>query len=120
MLSKLIKNREFGKGLYVSICRDSLFSGVYLGTYGYFRDYFPKERFYYSLSGFISGSLTWFILIPIDTIRTIIQGDREYMLKNVKSNPLLLWRGLLPMIVRSGPVNFINMALYEEIRKYIN
>lgn len=105
------------KGLSQSILRDSLFSGMYLGVYGQCRDYFPKTSYYYSISGFTAGSSTWIVMMPFDTYRTMVQAEKMDNLKVVRKNPLVLWRGLSVMLMRSGPINMINMVVYENIKK---
>lgn len=116
LLGNIINERKLFKGLSQSILRDSLFSGMYLGVYGQCREYFPKNSYYYSISGFIAGSSTWVVMMPFDTYRTMIQAEKMENLKVVRKNPLVLWRGLSVMLMRSGPINMINMVLYEYIK----
>ena len=116
LLGNIINKGKLFKGLSQSILRDSLFSGMYLGVYGQCREYFPKNSYYYSISGFIAGSSTWVVMMPFDTYRTMIQAEKMENLKVVRKNPLVLWRGLSVMLMRSGPINMINMVLYEYIK----
>ena len=89
---------------------------MYLGVYGQCREYFPKNSYYYSISGFIAGSSTWVVMMPFDSYRTIVQSEKIENLNKVRINPLILWRGLSVMLMRSGPINMINMVLYEYIK----
>ena len=116
LLGNIINERKLFKGLSQSILRDSLFSGMYLGVYGQCREYFPKNSYYYSISGFIAGSSTWVVMMPFDTYRTMIQAEKITNLKIVRKNPFILWRGLSVMLIRSGPINMINMVFYEYIK----
>jgi hypothetical protein len=116
LLKTVISEGKLFKGLSQSILRDSLFSGVYLGVYGYFREKFPKTPYYYSISGLIAGISSWVVLMPFDTYRTMVQAEKMDNLKAVRKNPLILWRGLSVMLIRSGPINMINMVIYEYIK----
>ena len=111
----------FGKGFKINIIRDSLFSGLYLGTYGFLRDVFPKNSYYYSIAGILSSVVTWSILIPFDTYRSILQSpyNNNNLLSKIKHSPLLLWRGLVPMLIRTIPVTSVNMIVYEKVRTSI-
>ena len=116
LLKTVISEGKLFKGLSQSILRDSLFSGVYLGVYGYFRERFPKTPYYYSISGLIAGISSWVVLMPFDTYRTMVQAEKMDNLRAVRKNPLILWRGLSVMLIRRGPINMINMVIYEYIK----
>ena len=54
--------------------------------------------------------------MPFDTYRTMVQAEKMDNLIAVRKNPLILWRGLSVMLIRSGPINMINMVIYEYIK----
>ena len=119
--------KGFNKGFTINIVRDSLFSSFFLGSYGYFRSYLKNYGYdnsiSYSICGTISSITTWSILIPFDTVRTVIQtsekNNKIEKLTELKKKPLLLWRGLTPMLIRAIPINIFNMVLYENIKNMI-
>ena len=111
---------SFNKGYKINIIRDTLFSGCFLGTYGYFRNVFPKEPKFYALSGILASTTTWSILIPFDTYRTLLQINSNKTISEINNkiieNPIKLWKGFNIMLFRSIPINIFNMILYEFLR----
>ena len=110
------------KGNTINIVRDSVFSTYYLGTYGYLKKKFPNSPIYYSLSGIISGSSLWIIFSPIDCIRTMLYSNYtiESIVQVVKQNPHYLWKGCSIMILKSIPVNMVNMTSYELLKEILH
>jgi hypothetical protein len=111
--------RNIQKGFYINIIRDSLFSAYYLGTYGYLNNNLPNKPIYHSFSSIISGSSVWLFLIPFDYIRTNIQSNIKHktLFSNIAKNPKILWNGVSYMIIKSLPVNLINMVIYEYLKE---
>ena len=110
------------RGFKINLVRDTLFCGVFLGSYGCLRNNFPNESFYHGIAGISSSFITWITLIPFDTYRTMIQvGNHTSKDVNnmILNKPLILWNGLPMMLLRSCPVNIVSMVLYEKVRNII-
>lgn len=107
------------KGYGISIVRDTLFSTYYLGTYGFLKKNLPDKPLYHSLCGVLSGTSVWLLFSPFDFVRTKIYNGNNYsqIIKYIIKNPLHMWNGCKPMIIKSIPLNLINMAIYEYLKK---
>ena len=79
----------------------------------------PNKPIYHSLSSIISGSSVWLFLIPFDYIRTNIQSNIKHktLFSNIGKNPKILWNGVSYMMIKSLPVNLINMVIYEYLKE---
>ena len=117
----LYNYRKIQKGFYINIIRDTLFSTYYLGTYGYLKNNLPDKPIYYSVSSMIAGSSVWVFLIPFDYIRTNIQTNISHrtLFNNSIKNPKILWNGTSYMMIKSLPINLINMVIYEYLKKNV-
>ena len=82
----------FNKGFKINLIRDSLFAGSFLGTYGFFRNQLPNNSLSYSLCGALSSMATWSILIPFDTLRTIIQSsdNSNNLINDIKKKTIII------------------------------
>lgn len=65
-------------GLNSTLLRES-FIGVYFGTYDFLIRYFTVNGKISQVGSFLSGGLagvaTWFIMYPVDYVKTRIQSD---------------------------------------------
>lgn len=106
------------RGNIINILRDTIFSTYYLGTYGYIKNKLPDKPQYHSFSGIISGSSLWLLFTPIDYVRTLSYNGESYknIYKHILNNPKNMWKGCKPMIIKSIPLNLINMTTYEYLK----
>ena len=117
--------KGFYHGIKIDCLKESSFSCLYLGTYGYLRKKTPQNSFYHFLSGGISSVITWTILFPIDSLRTYIMTNDTnnnniiYNFKKLIEGQKItrLWKGLGPILLRIFPVSAISMTAYEYSRK---
>jgi hypothetical protein len=121
--------KGFYRGFIPTVAKDCLFGASFIGHYYTLRDLFEKQNnIPWYVSSFISGAtahcLTWFMLIPIDYIKTIKQHPDEtrpiqkIILDTMKTNGIRgFWKGVLPACLRTIPVSGIAMLGYEGIRK---
>lgn len=119
ILHVLSNYRTIQKGFYINIVRDTLFSAYYLGTYGYLKKNLPDTSFYYSCSSIVAGSTIWLFLMPFDYIRNNIQTNVSHktLIRGVTKEPTKLWYGTKYMIIKSIPVNLVNMVIYEYLKE---
>jgi len=105
----------FYRGFRITFIRDLTFGTVYLGTYGFLRDYLGTSYYSPFFAGGCSSILTWSILMPIDYIKTVIQTNPTQTIPNIiKTTPLhKFWRGLGPTVLRVFPISGIGMVTYE-------
>ena len=115
----------FFRGVYPNLMKDIMFGTLYLGLYGYLKDnifnnYSTKTNYF--LSGGLSGSITWIILMPIDTIKTTIQSGKNYdFIKNtIKTDGVrFFWKGSVPTLLRIFPVSAMSMMTYGIAKDFV-
>ncbi|RNF26073.1 mitochondrial carrier protein [Trypanosoma conorhini] len=129
------------RGFRYHMVKDVLFAGSYLGFYDgikrWLRDFNaasahtkwgPRVAAIVGGSGersrsqlaFLAGStssmLTWALLYPLDTIKTIVQARKVGLLQVVtifRQQRGAMYRGLGASLVRAGPVSGAAMVVYE-------
>jgi hypothetical protein len=121
-LNKKYKLHMLKNGNIINIFRDTIFTTYYLGTYGYIKNKLPDKTIYHSFSGIVSGSTVWILFSPFDYTRTLIYSGKDYKyIKNITfNNPLKMWNGCSYMIIKSIPLNILNMAIYEYLKKKLS
>lgn len=110
---------SFLKGLQYTVIRESIATGVYFSSY-----YTLKE---YNINTFISGGLSgvfsWIFTYPIDTIKTRIQTNDEFIFNknhNIGITSLFnknLFNGMGYCLSRSFIVNSFTFIIYEYLKK---
>ena len=126
--------RSYFRGLRVALFYTIPSASLYLGTYSRLRQALlpqngRKGTFTWLAGGFAGASAsmcTWTIMLPLDTVRTVIQSEvgststitpAGAVAQIVRSRGLTgLWSGLSPVILRSVPSTFVSMAVYETVR----
>jgi hypothetical protein len=117
----------FYRGFIPTAVKDTVFGTSYIGTYYTLRDFTGTDNWYQSMiNGAIAHSTTWFIFMPIDYVKTIVQKSETslsvfnvirttYCTKGLKE----FWRGIVPACLRTVPVSALAMFSYESIRSYL-
>jgi hypothetical protein len=117
----------FYRGLATSVYKELPFATVYLGIYGNMRDKLPKSFWTPALAGGTASIITWTVLLPLDTLKTVIQArvlqDSEplsgwrQLSAIVRERGLIgLWAGWTPVALRSLPSSAAAMLAYEAAR----
>eukprot|EP01080_Neovahlkampfia_damariscottae_P011217 gene11217-4039_t len=123
-LGKMIFKEEGFKGIYrgitSNILRDTVGRGVYFSTY----EYLKSNNLGVIFSGGISGMMTWLVIIPLDTVKSKIQSETKNkigIITIIKSQKSFkhLYRGTLPVLIRSFPANAAGFYGYEYIMKIL-
>ena len=118
--------KGFYKGVIPTAIKDSMFGGVFIGTYYTLRDHFGTDKWWKNFaSGATAHCLSWLIFMPIDFVKTTIQRSetkltiREVIKTNYNTSGIrTFWKGLLPACARTIPVSGIAMTGYEYIRSH--
>ena len=121
--------KDLYKGYCIETPKNILGSTIYLGTYFKLRSTTDNSTLYPYFGG-ISGTMTWLIIFPIDTIKTEYQTTKNVGLSNIiysrlnNSNGLLkgiksFYNGLTPVVIRTFPSAFAGMYMYEKVRNFI-
>jgi len=115
----------FYQGITASLYKDIPFAAMYLGTYGNLREALPKTRWTSAIAGASASLITWTLLQPLDTIKTLSQAAvLEPQTRNwswgrrcrsvVASHGIRgLWAGWGPVALRSAPSSAAAMTAYE-------
>jgi solute carrier family 25 carnitine/acylcarnitine transporter 20/29 len=123
--------KDLYKGYFIETPKNVLGSTIYLGTYFQLRTMTENSSLYPYFGG-ISGTLTWLVIFPIDTIKTEYQTTKNIKLSNIiysrlsnnKKRPFegikSFYKGLTPVLIRTFPSAFAGMYMYEKVRSFIS
>lgn len=134
----IIKHRGIG-GLYsgfkLHLLRDTLGTGLYFATYesskqllATYRGYAPHSPLPVVAAGGLCGIVSWALIYPIDSVKSIYQRNCLTRCKGeeVKPAPKIqffnrrMYRGLGVSMARSCVVNAIFFSSFEFIKKQVN
>jgi hypothetical protein len=117
----------FYKGYPLNILTSGVYGGIYLGVYGKLRDIMTDSHLVYFSIGGLSSLITVALVFPLDIARTrvLTSQDRLGMIECWRSilekrGILGLWRGILPVCVKTFPSSAVGMMTYEFVRKKIS
>ena len=99
------------KGKIAVLNREVLAMGIYFKSYKYFKE----KNYNSSISGGISGFLTWLITYPFDVIRSRQISQNIKMIHAIKFGNL--YKGLTPCLIRSIITNSAVWTVYEITQK---
>ncbi|KAG8348686.1 putative carrier protein [Trypanosoma vivax] len=128
--------RGYFTGFGFHLAKDTCFAGCYLGLYDVGKKWLgalpdlpaasvnnPPQQLPGKLA-FLAGSLasmvTWALLYPLDTIKTILQARKVTVaesLRILRRDSFLLYRGLGVSLMKAGPVNGLTMVVYETVKR---
>jgi len=117
------------RGFWITAFRNLIGCAAYYYSYeGILRWFDPDSTFGHAanlgnmrifLGGGLAGCVTWFVQIPMDTIKTQMQTlcfeKATYASLIRQSSFSSYYRGLLPICVRSFAYNGMNMVLFEKL-----
>ena len=110
-------------GIDITLLREMLAISVYFGSYNTIKNYMIEQKINESLSiitsGGICGSLSWTLTYPIDVIKSRIQSNKVYSIKEGYKKGKL-WKGLLICNIRSILINSIGFFVYEKTKDNLN
>lgn len=117
------------RGVAPTMMKDAIFGGCFLTTYGTLRKHIDeRNKLQVFVAGVSSHCLSWTLFSPIDFLKTQVQNHPENratmrsVLRNTLLNdgPLVMWRGLVPMCIRTFPIAGIGMVTYEKVKYWIH
>ena len=129
--------RSYFRGLQVALVYTIPSASLYLGTYSRLREVLLPQNgsggTFTWLAGGLAGATasmcTGTVMLPLDTVRTVIQsevGSSSTMSPSgaatqiVRSRGVIgLWSGLSPVLLRSVPSRFVSMGVYETVRGWL-
>jgi len=117
----------FYRGFVATIYKELPFATLFLGTYGNLREALPASPWAHALAGASASGFVWTVLLPLDTLKTIIQAG---VLKDTEARGWItqfrhfvqtrgvigLWAGWGPVALRSFPSSATAMVAYEWTR----
>ena len=124
-----IKLNEIKKLLFgykPELVRSILGSSIYLGVYGTMRNRFGNDSTQSVINGAVAGISVWTLTYPIETIKVEQQTKNNISMKDIynhrikKYGVLNLWKGILPVYIRTIPSSVIGMYVYEKSRNFFN
>lgn len=116
------KLNSFYKGFKINLLKDGIYSSIYLGTYSYLRGKYSNTCNYCFFYGGISSMISWIFIYPLDIINTNIQVDKQpnkNILKFVEKYRYKIFRGMIPILLRTVPSNACSMYVYEKSKNLL-
>lgn len=117
----------FYRGFIPTVAKDSIFGMSFVGNYYTFRDYLGSDK---PWKNFVSGAsahcITWFVFIPIDYVKTVMQKSEskisiyQIVTSSYKNHGIcVFWKGVIPACLRTIPVSGVAMVGYEYVRQLL-
>ncbi|WBW71954.1 mitochondrial carrier, ornithine Ort1 [Schizosaccharomyces osmophilus] len=111
-------------GYRYHLARDAFGSACYFTIYETFKGFLISNHitpsFAYAFSGAFCGALSWVLVFPIDTAKSIVQKNTLLSVKTpLSSIPWLsfsIYRGIGISLMRSALINSCNFTLFEALR----
>ena len=122
---KNIDPKKLYNGFKPELFRNLIGSSVYMGTYGWIRNNFPNDIKYNILNGAISGITVWTVTYPLDTLKVEQQLNNknvyDILYTRTKTYGILnLWKGILPIYIKTLPSSIGGILVYEQVRKLLD
>uniref|UniRef100_A0A6B2LCF2 Mitochondrial carrier protein n=1 Tax=Arcella intermedia TaxID=1963864 RepID=A0A6B2LCF2_9EUKA len=125
------------RGFWATIMRDVPGSVFYFGTYDWVKGKLSKDGKasvpITMLSGGLGGMLYWVVVMPMDTLKTLVQtnpptegkGAARILVEKVRGEGPFrayasLYRGLTPVLLRAFPSNAATFSGYELIKYFFS
>jgi hypothetical protein len=113
-------------GYKPEIIRSITGTSIYLGTYGTLRNKYGNSTKQSIINSALAGISVWTITYPIETIKIEQQINNNINITSIIKNRvekygiLNLWKGILPIYLRTLPSSIIGMVVYEKSKKILN
>lgn len=120
---------ELWRGWPVNVARASLLSGSQLATYDSSKRFFKARLGWregaplHVTCSLLSGFVAQLVIQPVDTVKTLVMNSDTSETSLARLARLVreegffaLYRGLLPALMRQGPVMLVQLPLTEQIR----
>lgn len=136
-LRKIFKNegmKGLFKGFGITSYRETIGYGVYFASYEWMKKMWGDSSFALINAGGIAGSLSWYVVYPVDTIKSRMQSlpilpreghdkyknwwdctKQTYKAEGLKS----FFRGAFVTSLTAYPVNAVTFLVYERVLKYL-
>jgi hypothetical protein len=125
-LSKYNDIKKLIFGYKPELIRSILGSSIYLGVYGNLRNIFGSDNYQPIINSMVAGLSVWTITYPLETLKVEQQVNNNKNIKDIYNDRIKrygffnLWKGILPIYIRTIPSSVIGMIVYEKSRKLLN
>ncbi|CCW64603.1 unnamed protein product [Phytomonas sp. EM1] len=112
--------RGFYRGFRHHLLKDVCFAGTFLGLYDTLKRhwlFFSNNNFAAFLPGATAAMITWTLLYPLDTIKTLVQARQEHLLYELCTDTRKLYCGLGAALIKAGPIFGVTMVVYEVTKR---
>lgn len=111
-------------GFKPEIARLSLATTIYLGIYGNMRKKYGNSQVQCIINSATAGIILWTFTYPFETVKleqqTTNMGTIEALKTRVRLYGIMnLWKGILPVYIRTIPSSIVGMFVYENCKKII-
>lgn len=124
------------KGLTPTLARECTGNIFYFGAYEYVKNNYNIPRPNATLAeqsivaGGLAGTAYWVLMLPIDTVKTLIQTDSQLNPRYkstldcvrqtlAQRGPLGFYNGFTPTVIRAFPANAVLFLTFEYVKEYM-
>lgn len=128
-LKKFITNinlRNLFFGYKPELVRSIIGTSIYLGVYGNLRKRYGNSTKQSVINSSVAGIVTWTITYPFETIKVEQQINNNANIKDIlklrvqQYGIMNLWKGIMPVYIRTLPSSVLGMIVYENSKKLLN
>ena len=113
-------------GFKPELLRSVLGTSIYLGIYGNLRNRYGNNTSQSIINSSVAGISVWSITYPLETLKVEQQTNNNLGLNKIIQNRikkygvLNLWKGILPIYIRTLPSSIFGMIVYEKTKSILN
>lgn len=118
--------KSYFYGYKPELMRSTLSTTIYLGVYGNMRNRFGNDGLQCAINSSVAGVSLWTFAYPFETLKIEQQTNGNLAMIDVvktrvnEKGVFNMWRGILPVYVRTLPSSVAGMLVYEKMRELLS
>ena len=123
---KIVKKmscKSLYRGFKINMAKDFVFCTLFFGSYQTMKN----QDMNAGIAGMIASNLVWLVLCPFDVVRTrILSHSQPRSILDTAKHIIQtqgvrgLWRGVIPVLLKTTPVTGLSMLTYDTIKTQLN
>jgi len=125
LIKTIVNKHNYTKlayGFKPELLRSVLGTSIYLGVYGNLRYHYGNDTKQSIINSSVAGISVWTITYPLETLKVEQQINNNLDLNKIFKNRIAkygilnLWKGILPIYIRTLPSSICGMVVYEKAK----